>query len=130
MKVTQFNQALKKKTDQLVELMLKHRGIGLAATQVGWIEAIFCTHVYGRVEIFINPRKDMIFGKLVVADEGCLSFPGLIIPVARDERIAITFQDLTGESHTRIVYGLLARVCQHELDHLSGILITDHMAKS
>ena len=113
--------------------------IGLAATQVGSPYRIFavCPHqivnnkdTYGPPKIFINPVLTEPSDELMIADEGCLSFPGLYLPVLRPESITIEWQDTEGKSFKKRVSGYYARQIMHENDHLNGVLFIDRVSKN
>ena len=81
-------------------------------------------------QAFINPEIIGSSEELAVADEGCLSFPGLYVPVTRSAEVVVRFLDRNGQEQMLNAKGLLARAIQHELDHLSGVLLVDHMTKA
>lgn len=111
--------------DEMLALMSQHQGIGLAAAQVGLRRRLFVSGIGGRwlalanmlVEEGAEPR-DFV--------EGCLSLPGVQVNVRRPERIRVTGRGLWGRRLSIIATGLWARVIQHELDHLNGVLICNH----
>lgn len=112
------------------------KGVGLAAPQVDKQLRVFATNLSRSPRIFINPTIEKHSKKLTLGDqpddpilEGCLSIPHLWGPVPRWEWIEASFDVLDGQSLTRKIerfFGYGARVFQHELDHLDGILFTDH----
>ena len=113
--------------------------IGLAATQVGSAYRIFavCPHQivdkkdsYGPPKLFINPILSEPSNDLLVADEGCLSFPGLYLPVVRPESITVEWQDVDGKKFKERISGYYARQIMHENDHLNGVLFIDRVSKS
>ncbi len=75
----------------------------------------------------INPRLEETFGPVTVFEEGCLSFPELYVNLARPLGAAVTYSDLAGQQHQFRDDGFLARVVQHELDHLDGVLFNDRL---
>jgi peptide deformylase len=115
---------------RMLELMHRAEGAGLAAPQVGLPWRMFVTG--GREEqpdrVYVNPRIDMHNGDLEVRPEGCLSLPGVTVDVRRPVTATITAQDLDGREFTLTASDLPARVWQHEIDHLDGILIIDKMS--
>ena len=115
---------------RMIELMHEADGVGLAAPQVGLPWRVFVTHV-GEVDpvdrAFINPELRLPRVELISAEEGCLSLPGVHVQVRRPEIAEIAAVGLDGERFTLSGEGLLARVWQHENDHLDGILIIDRM---
>lgn len=104
---------------EMATLMLKSKGIGLAAPQVGFQERVFLT-AWGDtgISVFHNPNPTAVSPETAVMDEGCLSLPGIVVAVPRPVWI-----ELDGRRYT----GMKARVIQHELDHLNGKLITDYL---
>jgi peptide deformylase len=118
----------------MFETMRNANGIGLAATQVGIDQSIFIVDLspvedYEKSKpiVFINPKILDFSDKKVPIEEGCLSIPTVRYEVERPETIYITYLDTDLKEHTLEADKLLARVCQHEQDHLNGILFTDHL---
>ena len=127
--VTHFNDKLKTIVEQMVEFMHIEDGIGLAAPQVGLRDRIIVVDISPIEEeetprAFINPQILWAEGESVV-EEGCLSIPGVREDVKRPERIKLSYQDVDGKHHEEEYDGWLARVLQHEIDHLNGILFVD-----
>lgn len=124
---------LRRLIDQMFELMYEHRGIGLAANQVNLPYRLFVVNPTGDRQsddeqfVFINPVLSHPKG-MAEDEEGCLSLPGLYAPVKRPERIRVSAYNLQGEEVTMDVDGLLARVVQHEYDHIDGILFIDRLS--
>jgi len=115
--------------EQMLELMYRSEGVGLAGPQAGWASRVLTVDVEGErtgERIFLNPRILSSEGA-VVEEEGCLSLPGLRAPVVRAERIVIAAYTVHGERIERELEGLHARVWQHEIDHLNGILFIDRL---
>jgi peptide deformylase len=77
----------------------------------------------------VNPVVKPLPGKIVLGEEGCLSFPGIRGDVPRPDAIEVTYQDVKGTPHVLVCSGWFARVVQHEVDHLNGVLFIDHMDK-
>ena len=126
---------LRKAIAEMFELMYQNRGIGLAANQVDLPYRFFILNVTGEASakdqerVLINPTILKQSGN-VEAEEGCLSFPEIYAPVRRSERIVAVAYDLAGEEQQYQVDGLLARVIQHEYDHLDGKLFIDRLSPS
>ncbi len=118
---------------QMFELMYEHEGVGLAANQVDLPYRLFVTNPSGdrdnseAEQVFINPVLRAGKGQSE-AEEGCLSIPGVLGPVVRQEKITVEAYDLTGEAFCGEMEGLFARVVQHEVDHLDGKLFIDRLA--
>ena len=118
----------------MCEFMLENKGIGLAANQIGLLKRVFVmgsTNIPGFPKPFavFNPEITDMSDKLVLDDEGCLSFPGLYFKVSRPEWIQAKFYDRDGNLHEVKMDGYLAKCFQHEFDHLNGICYTDRVSK-
>lgn len=98
---------------------------GLSAPQIGESFRIFAVKYAGDVTIYIKPVELRLGGDFISAPEGCLSLPGTVSNVFRRGEITINYLDERGEMHTERARGFRARVIQHEMDHLDGILMTD-----
>lgn len=103
----------------LTETMLRENGAGLAANQVGFPYSVFVIKSDPIIAAF-NPRVVDYLGEEVYLDEGCLSWPNLIVKIKRPEGVRLRFTMPNGETITREFHGLTARVVLHELDHLAG----------
>lgn len=149
--VDRVSPAIGRLASEMTEIMLQASGVGLAAQQVGKTVRIFVMHVPPQYDLAdclgaagepdgkrLNPE---INAPLVVINpvllekkgsqvdkEGCLSFPEIFAPVHRAYEVALSFIDLQGRQRRIDVRGLMARVVQHELDHLDGILFVDRLS--
>ena len=112
----------------MVTFMREKGGIGLAANQVGYNFKMFVTEGEPAFAVF-NPTITFQSPNEVMLDEGCLSFPGLILKIKRAASIRVRFQDPYGNWITRQFAGMSARVFQHEYDHLLGVDFTDKVSK-
>ncbi len=117
----------------MLECMYAENGLGLAAEQIGRDESICVIDVPKENAcglemplVLINPEIVSLEGEQI-GQEGCLSFPDIYVTVARGEKAKVSYIDLQGKQHTVETEGLLARAVQHELDHLNGVLLVDHM---
>jgi peptide deformylase len=108
----------------LVETCKKHNGLGLSANQCGEEHRVFVMGTGNDYIACFNPKILSSEGEAHMP-EGCLSFPLLQLRITRPKRIEVEYQDWTGEKHTATFDGMTARVFQHELDHLNGIVYTD-----
>ena len=109
------------------ETMIDANGIGLAAPQVGRnIRVIVVKLQYGDIQEMINPAIKWYSDHVVKIEEGCLSVPGKYVELIRPSKISVSFQDLSGKYKRWKLKSLEARVVQHEIDHLDGILMTDY----
>ena len=127
--VERFDDDLLRLADRMAHLMHDARGVGLAATQVGVLQRLF---VFQRAEAdevtaIVNPEITERTKETDVADEGCLSLQGVLVPVERAVAVTIEGQDLKGEPLRLELEEMDARVVQHELDHLDGVLFLDRV---
>ncbi len=123
--VKEVNDVTRRTLDDMLETMRHAKGIGLAAPQIGLLHRIIVADIgEGEVEL-INPVIHFREGE-AVAEEGCLSLPGLRVPVRRATRIGVSGLNRLGEPVDLTFENLMARVIQHEVDHLDGTLIKDH----
>jgi peptide deformylase len=127
-----FDAALAQQAADMIETMREAKGIGLAANQVGASNALCVVEIGMVIEgaeprAFVNPVIAAATGALVKAEEGCLSIPEVNDDVERPDRIRVQFQDLEGAAHEEEFEGMLARVLQHEVDHLNGIFFVDRL---
>lgn len=113
----------------MVLAMQHYRGIGLAAPQVGHSVRLIVIATPDGPTAYANPEITKSSWGKVNMEEGCLSLPGVFGVVRRPERISVRYCDLNGERVSGELSGMMARVFQHEVDHLNGILFTD-IAKS
>ncbi len=119
-----------KLAEDMFETMEALDGIGLAAPQVGVSKAIIVIDVGPMTDedidpiVLINPSVVESSGQAAYL-EGCLSIPGVFANVVRPETVVVKYQDLEGVWITEEFYGILARVAQHEIDHLHGVLFQD-----
>ena len=124
--VTEFDDDLQRLVERMTTLMHEAQGVGLAATQVGVLRRLF---VFEPDEegprAVVNPRIVDRADETASDDEGCLSLQGVRVPVERAVRVTLEGQDAAGEDVRWELDGLGARVVQHELDHLDGVLIID-----
>ncbi len=127
--VETFDEDLAALAARMLELMKAAPGVGLAAPQVGIKRRLFVMHPPGddaRDEVYVNPVVEGLDGAKE-AEEGCLSLPEVFITVRRFTRCRITAQTLDGRKIERTGEDLIARIWQHETDHLDGKLILDRM---
>jgi len=123
--VEAFDSTLRDLSDEMLTLMQLHRGIGLAAPQVGLRHRLIVCGIEDRLSALTNFEvQDASEPRDFV--EGCLSLPGVQVNVQRPERIRVTGCDVHGQRRSFGAVGLWARVIQHELDHLNGVLICDY----
>ncbi len=112
----------------MIDTMRDAPGVGLAAPQVGVSERIFVWEYEGEASAVINPTVVSLTGESIDDEEGCLSIPGIYYPVARSETARIEGTDVDGDPLLLEGTGFLARILQHETDHLDGVLFLDRLA--
>lgn len=111
-------------------LMREDRGVGLAAPQVGINQRLFIINPTGKPEddrVYINPELSDAEGE-DEAEEGCLSLPKITVNVLRSRKLRMRAMNLQGEPFEEVADGYVARIWQHEMDHLDGVLILDKMS--
>jgi peptide deformylase len=125
--VTEFDDDLRRLVDRMVSLMHDAQGVGLAGTQVGILRRLFVFQADADAEpqAIVNPVITDRSQDADTDDEGCLSLQGVLVPVERATRLTLEGKTPAGEDMRLELDGLAARVVQHELDHLDGVLIID-----
>jgi len=117
--------------DLMFQIMYEHRGVGLAANQVNLPLRLFVANPSGEKDsgqelVFLNPVIQKATGT-IEAEEGCLSLPGLNGVVKRNKAVQVNAYSMDGKEINLKVEGFLARIIQHEVDHLDGVLFIDRM---
>ncbi|MGB9710529.1 MAG: peptide deformylase [Thermodesulfovibrio sp.] len=130
--VNDLSGDLQKLIDDMIETMYNFNGVGLAAPQVGVLKRLIVIDTSARQEnqsliVLINPEIINSEGE-ILSEEGCLSLPGFITRLKRNERVFVKGLDRKGNPVEIEATGLLARALQHEIDHLDGILIIDRIS--
>jgi len=125
--VESFDAELTQLVERMAGLMDGADGAGLAATQVGVLRRVFVMRVgeNGDTTPLVNPELVWRSDEVAVDDEGCLSLQGVLVPVERPASVTVTAKDPQGADVALELAGFEARTCQHELDHLDGILMID-----
>jgi peptide deformylase len=123
--VVEFDEELDRLTTRMVELMHDADGIGLAATQIGILRRFFVCTLDGEDRVLVNPVVEPLGGDAELDDEGCLSLGSVRVPVERATRVRVDARDAAGAPVSLELEGMDARVVQHELDHLDGVLLLD-----
>jgi peptide deformylase len=126
--VTDFDDELEREGERMIALMRDAIGVGLAATQLGTLRRMLVLQVGSEAEptVLVNPEIEWRSEEeLATAEEGCLSLPGVIVDVERPLYVRARAVDVHGEPLSIEASGLEARVIQHEVDHLDGILMLD-----
>jgi peptide deformylase len=130
--VTAFGPELRAEVERMVAIMRDGMGVGLAATQVGILRRllVFQTGPDSEPTALVNPEFEWLSDEAVIAEEGCLSLPRVSVDVERALHARVHGRDAEGEPVTIEASGLEARVLQHEVDHLDGILILDRTERA
>jgi peptide deformylase len=129
--VEKIDDNIRQLVDKMIDIMLKNKGVGLAAPQVGVPLRLFIISLDGsreNVRAYVNPTV-MPSGELEAIDEGCLSVPGIYTKIRRYKKCKVTATDLNGNEFTDRAEGLYARALQHEYDHVEGITIVNRMGQ-
>jgi len=140
--VTENSEELQKLLDDMFETMYNANGVGLAAPQIGKLLRIFVADADGYADkkekkeedtnygplVFINPSIQFKSEQEATAEEGCLSIPDVRGEVTRPQAIVVSYWDREFNKQKLEVDGALARIIQHEIDHLDGVLFIDHIS--
>jgi peptide deformylase len=134
-RINRVDEDLRRTIREMLQTMYSSDGIGLAAPQVGihkQLVVIDCEleNPAAPPLILINPEINSYSKSLCKDQEGCLSIPGVYMDVERSEQVEVSYKDEHGRPRTIKADGLLARVIQHEMDHLNGVLFVDHITNS
>jgi peptide deformylase len=129
--VAEFDDALRSEVERMGELMEDALGVGLAATQVGVLNRVLVYRVQQQAPVaaLINPEIEWAGKEAETMDEGCLSLPRVLVEVERPIHVRVRALDEQGDPILIEASGLEARVIQHEIDHLDGILILDRTTR-
>ena len=128
--VGEIDENIRQIVEKMADIMIEHRGVGLAGPQAGVPLRIFIISVDGSregIKVFINPKVEPE-GELAANEEGCLSVPGVYTKVRRYEKCKVTATGLDGKEFTDEADGLYARALQHENDHIDGFTILNRMS--
>ena len=123
--VEEFDEELARITVRMLEVMHDADGVGLAATQIGILRRFFVCTLDGADRVLVNPVLTPEGADTEVEDEGCLSLGPVRVPIERASRVRLEGRDAAGEPVSLTLEGMDARVVQHELDHLDGVLLLD-----
>lgn len=122
------NDDAKEIAGRLTETIKVHRALGLAAPQCGISKRVIVIGAEGEYTVMFNPEITEKSKETVVFNEGCLSFPFMLLSIVRPKEIFVKFQDVEGEEKSFTLHGISSRIVQHECDHLNGITF-DMVAK-
>jgi len=126
--VEKIDSKLLELVKDMIDTLNNEGGVGLAAPQIGITRRVIIVNFDDKIQTFINPVIEVLDDKKIESDESCLSIYSIKgFCVKRFSRIKVKAKDLKGNDVTRIGEDLLARIFQHEIDHLNGILYIDHL---
>jgi peptide deformylase len=128
--ISRFDKKLKKISKNMIETMLEYKGVGIAAPQIGINKRLIILNFQISKKKFqpivlINPEILNTSVETLIAEEGCISLPKIFGKVIRYKTATVKFQDENGNAKILELSDLNARILQHEIDHLNGILFTD-----
>jgi peptide deformylase len=123
--VESFDGSLVRLTQDMLATMRDNEGVGLAANQVGRLKRVFVAAIEDEDYVIVNPVLTDRSETTETRPEGCLSIPGIQVDVERPTAITVSGQDVSGKPLQIEASDLLARILQHEVDHLDGVLILD-----
>lgn len=131
----EFDAELERFAENMIETMTTNIGVGLAAPQIGDLRSLIIIDVSSEEEdeenmeplVLVNPDIIELSGNCVI-EEGCLSIPEIRVEVERPEEIRVIYKDVKGNKNDLKCGGILARVIQHEVDHLRGRLMIDYLS--
>jgi peptide deformylase len=126
-RVAKIDDSIRELAENLIETMQSNFGVGLAAPQCGVLKQVIIVLIDGTPQVLINPEIVFKSEEKVTDKEGCLSFNGEFYDIPRAKEVIVKYKNLSGhpirESHT----GLVARILQHEIDHLHGIVFKTYV---
>ena len=130
--VSSFGPELRAEVERMIHIMRDGLGVGLAATQLGMLRRllVFQAGPDSEPTALINPEIEWTSDELALAEEGCLSLPRVTMDVERPLFVRVSGRDVEGEGIAIEAAGLEARVLQHEIDHLDGVLILDRTTRA
>jgi peptide deformylase len=129
----EIDDLVRERAAEMIRLMYRDKGVGLAAPQVGWSVRLFVMNPTGRPEderVLVNPVVHPLGRAKARSTEGCLSIPEVNGKIERWQKVELRAYTLEGARVEETLEGFPARVCQHECDHLDGVLIIDRMSEA
>jgi peptide deformylase len=131
--VDQFDEELSQLAKSLCDTMASANGLGLAAPQIGVSKRVIAvrtgTKAVPKALAMVNPKLISMSEEVSEGEEGCLSIPGVRLSIKRAQSVVVRYQDVEGSTQTLEADGMLAICLQHEIDHLNGTLILDHVSR-
>ena len=128
-KVESIDRGILRLVDDMIDTITKGEVIaaGLAAPQIGVSKRVIIVNFEDKIQTYINPEIKILDNEEIIEKEGCLSVYSIPCDIKRAKKIIVRAEDLKGNKIELEANGLLARIFQHEIDHLNGVLIIDHM---
>jgi len=127
-KVEKIDESVMQLVRDLTDTLKETGGVGMAAPQIGITRRVFIVNVDNKIHVFINPEIEVLDDQKIKSDEGCLSIYSIKdFNVKRFSKVKVRAKNLKWKDVEIIAEGLLARIFQHEIDHLSGVLFMDHL---
>ncbi len=127
-KVKKIDESIMQLVRDLTDTLKETGGVGMAAPQIGITRRVFIVNVDNKIHVFINPEIEVLDDQKIKSDEGCLSIYSIKdFNVKRFSKVKVRAKNLKWKDVEIIAEGLLARIFQHEIDHLSGVLFMDHL---
>lgn len=126
-RIAKVDDSIRTICSSMIDTMLSSGGVGLAGNQVGILKRIIIVLHDNDPIIMINPEIIKTSEEFEFGNEGCLSIPETYIELKRYKEISVKYRDTKGKPHFENYSGLTARIIQHEIEHLDGILMTDHI---
>jgi len=126
-RVDKIDDKIRNIAANMIETMIENNGVGLSGNQVGLLKQIIVVMVNDNPKVMINPQIIFQSEKTCSHEEGCLSFPDTYHSIERSESITVKYRDLSGHPMLETHNGLTARIILHEMDHLVGVVFTDHI---
>ena len=126
--IEEVDGKIEKLLNNMAETMYRNKGVGLAAPQVGVLKRAIVVDIGEGLTALANPKILWRQGK-ATAPEGCLSLPGIFLDIKRSQEVVVEGIDKDGETQQIGAADLFARALQHEIDHLNGVLIIDHISR-
>ena len=128
-KIEKIDQGVLRLIDDMIDTIKKREvnAAGLAAPQIGVSKRVIIVNFEDKIQTYINPEIEILDNEEIDGEEGCLSLYSIPYNVKRAKKVRVKAEDLKGNKIELEADGLLARIFQHEIDHLNGILIIDHL---
>lgn len=126
--INEITPEIKKLAFSMIKIMEENQGVGLAAPQIGVSKRIIVVREENQPRVLINPKIIRKSRKSEIAEEGCLSVPGVFLKIKRVKWVEVEASDIKGKELGFKSEGLPARIFQHEIDHLDGILLIDRLS--